>query len=103
MLFHVFYSAFLILQFHAAILFFKQVSVGSEIKLMDGGNSSLTYINANYDLYVERFIDEELEHSFTEAIGYNASNIKRATKQSDEYPNDYYIVWGENNACFLQF
>ena len=48
----IFYLAFLTPALHASILFFKQVTVGSDIKLMDGGNSSLTYFDTNHDLHV---------------------------------------------------
>ena len=100
---HIFYFAFLSLHLHAAILFFKKVSAEYSVKALNGGNSSLTYLDINNDLHLNGFVDEGIEHSLTETLGFEGKTIKNIYKKSDQYPNDYYIVWGEKNASFLQF
>ena len=100
--FPIFYFAFLALQLQASIIFFKEVTIGSNIKLLDGGNATLTYVDVNDNFHIEKVMGEELQHSSTESIGFNASRIKQINKKRHKYPNDFYIVWGDEDASFFE-
>ena len=36
-------------------------------------------------------------------MGFDGKTIKNVYKKGDEYPNDYYIVWGEKNVSIIEF
>ena len=77
MLSHVFYFPFLALQLSASILFFKEVNVGSNIKLLDGANSSLVYVDLHDSFHMESIDGEQLSHLSSEIIGFQTTSMRK--------------------------
>ena len=77
----IFFFTFLPLQVYASITFFKQVSVDVGIKLFDEGNSTIAFIDEDDHLHMYNLVEEELEHKFSENIGFDVQRFRKAYKQ----------------------
>ena len=77
----VFFLAFLPLLYRGSITFLKEISINTNVKLLDGGNSTIVLIDEDDTFHLYNIAGEDLEHEFSESIGFNVAKFRHVYKQ----------------------